>query len=178
MNLPAQYDWLAKEPGPRMLIEALRLIGTKEVPGAKDNPTIIAWAKEVGGSVDDIYTDDSIPWCGLFAAVIAKRAGWEIPARPLWALAWSDWGNRAETPMLSDILTFKRKGGGHVGLYVGEDRTHFHVLGGNQRDSVSIVRIERSRLAAARRAPWKLAQPANVRVVKLAATGTVSTNEA
>ena len=34
--------------------------------------------------------------------------------------------------MLGDILTFKRNGGGHVGLYVGEDKDCYHVLGGNQ----------------------------------------------
>lgn len=33
---------------------------------------------------------------------------------------------------------------------VGEDLTHFHVLGGNQGDRVSTMRIEKSRLVACR----------------------------
>src|SRR5690349_6102284 len=85
--LPARYGWLAREPGPKMLIEALKLYGTLESPGSKNNPTIIAWAKEVGGEVADVYAADSIPWCGLFMAVIAKRAGKDLPVHPLWALS-------------------------------------------------------------------------------------------
>jgi cell wall-associated NlpC family hydrolase len=36
--------------------------------------------------------------------------------------------------MLGDVLVFRRGGGGHVALYVGEDEEAFHVLGGNQAD--------------------------------------------
>jgi hypothetical protein len=38
-----------------------------------------------------------------------------------------------------------RSGGGHVAFAVGEDATHFHVLGGNQGARVSIMRIEKAR---------------------------------
>ena len=75
-------------------------------------------------------------------------------------------------------MTFKRKGGGHVGIYVGEDNTHYHVLGGNQNNSVSVSRIAKSRLFKARRTAWKVAQPANVRKVFLEAKGVITTNEA
>jgi cell wall-associated NlpC family hydrolase len=80
--------------------------------------------------------------------------------------------------MLGDVLVFKRQGGGHVGLYVGEDKDAYHVLGGNQSDSVSITRILKDRLHAARRCTWKTAQPANVRRVFLSGSGAVSQNEA
>lgn len=30
MPLPVQYAWLSKEPGPKMLLEALKLFGTIE----------------------------------------------------------------------------------------------------------------------------------------------------
>jgi hypothetical protein len=79
--------------------------------------------------------------------------------------------------MLGDILTFKRNGGGHVGIYVGEDAAYYHVLGGNQNNSVSVSRIAKNRLHQARRTAWKIAQPANVRQVMLAAKGTITTNE-
>ena len=69
--------------------------------------------------------------------------------------------------MLGHILTFTRNGGGHVGIYVGEDTTCYHVLGGNQSNQVNVMRIEKSRLSQARRTAWKIAQPSNVRVVKL-----------
>jgi len=48
------------------------------------------------------------------------------------------------------VLVFDRAGGGHVGFYVGEDLTSYDVLGGNQGDRVSIMRLEKSRCVARR----------------------------
>ncbi len=175
--LPARYAWLAREPSPKMLVEALKLFGTMEASGKANNPVILAWAKEIGGEVADAYLADSIPWCGLFMAVVAKRAGKEVPKHPLWALSWSAFGAKPPTPALGDVLVFTRNGGGHVGLYVGEDGVAFHVLGGNQSDRVCITRIAKARLYAVRRPLYRV-QPANVRRVVLASTGTLSTNEA
>jgi uncharacterized protein (TIGR02594 family) len=160
-----------------MIVEALKLFGTMEKPGAANNPTIVAWAQEVGGEVADVYKADSIPWCGLFMAVVAKRAGKEPPKHPLWALSWSVFGARSSAPALGDVLVFTRSGGGHVGLYVGEDASAFHVLGGNQSDSVCITRIAKARLYAARRPLYRV-EPANVRPIRLEATGALSLNEA
>ncbi|MFN8828837.1 MAG: TIGR02594 family protein [Labrys sp. (in: a-proteobacteria)] len=175
-ELPKAYAWLNDEPGPRILREALALHGVKEVVGTGSNPLILGWAKECG--LDDVYRSDATAWCGLFLAVIAKRAGWSVPDSPLWALNWGTFGTKSDQPMLGDVLTFSRQSGGHVGLYVGEDASHFHVLGGNQGDQVSIVRIARVRMKAARRSPWRVKQPDNVRPVTLNATGApVSTNE-
>lgn len=72
-----------------------------------------------------------MPWCGLFMAVCAKRAGHPFGQKALSAKEWANWGQHAVTPMLGDILIFTRKGGGHVGLYAGEDDEAYHVLGGN-----------------------------------------------
>ncbi len=175
MPITCPYTWLTKEPGPRMIVEALKLFGTIEGAGSKDNPTILAWAKAVG--LGKVYSHDSIPWCGLFMAVVATRAGKQIGDSPLWALSWADFGVASPTPMLGDVLTFKRDGGGHVTLYVGEDSTTFHCLGGNQSDKVCITRIAKSRLYRARRPIYNL-QPANVRKITLAASGKISSNEA
>lgn len=177
-DLPKRYAALSKERAPRMLLEALALYGTLEKPGAANNPTIIAWAKEVGGAVADVYKADSIPWCGLFMAVVAKRSTWEPPRNPLWALSWSAFGKPVDVPMLGDVLVFTRNGGGHVGIYVGEDATAYHVLGGNQSDAVTITRIARGRLYTARQSAWKRAAPAARRRIFWGATGPVSTNEA
>jgi uncharacterized protein (TIGR02594 family) len=174
--LPARYRFLAAEPGPRMLIEALQLFGTTEAAGKANNAVIVGWAHECG--LARIYSHDAIPWCGLFMAVVAKRAGWGFPDSPLWALSWADWGRPSDKPMLGDVLTFKRPGGGHVGLYVGEDAGAFHVLGGNQSDAVTITRIARSRFYRARQAPWRIAPPGNRRVIRMAGNGPLSSNEA
>ncbi len=175
-RLPAAYAWLAKEPGPKILIEALKLFGTLETPGARSNPTILAWAKELG--LDGAYSTDSIPWCGLFTAIVAKRAGFDPVANPLWARNWATFGTKADKASLGDVLVFARDGGGHVGLYVGEDAGAYHVLGGNQSDKVCVTRILKGRCIAVRRCAWRVDQPANVRPVRLAATGAVSKNEA
>lgn len=175
--LPVQYGWLAREPGPRMIVEALKLHGTFEAPGTANNPKIIAWAREAGGAVADVYKADSIPWCGLFMAVVAKRAGKTVPRNPLWALSWSAFGAPTSLPRLGDVLVFLRNGGGHVALYVGEDAEAFHCLGGNQSDAVNIKRVAKFRLYAARR-PLYHVQPANVRRIHLASGGALSLNEA
>jgi uncharacterized protein (TIGR02594 family) len=149
------YEWLSKEGAPKMLVEALKLYGTKETVGKANNPLILLWAQEVGGTVAKDYTADSIPWCGLAMAIVAKRAEKEIPAGPLWALNWKNFGEETKEPGLGDILVFKRKTAtgtaGHVGLYIGEDSECYHVLGGNQSDAFNIARVPKERLVAARR---------------------------
>lgn len=170
------YDWLKKETAPRILVQAVKQLGVKEFVGKEHNPVILAWAKNLG--LERIYTNDEIPWCGLFVAECCRAAGLEVVERPLWALNWAKYGTPVTEPMLGDVLTFKRNGGGHVGIYVGEDNTHYHVLGGNQNNSVSVSRIAKSRLYKARRTAWKIAQPTNVRKVQLEPKGVITTNEA
>jgi len=169
------YDWLKDERSPKILVEAIKHLGVKEIVGSSHNPEIIRWARELNISW---YTNDEIPWCGLFIAYCAKMAGVEVVDAPLRALSWSTYGTAVSEPMLGDILTFRRDGGGHVGLYVGEDAMYYHVLGGNQGNSVSVTRIAKSRLHKARRTAWRVKQPSNVRKIFLEAHGTITTNEA
>ena len=175
MNLPKAYQWLAQEPAPRHLLKAVELYGVTETVGSKHNPVIMGWARELG--LDKVYTSDEIPWCGLYTAVVIHRAQRPVVEGPLWALNWNKFGVQVTTPMLGDILTFSRKGGGHVGFYVGEDSAAYHVLGGNQGNKVSVTRIAKSRLSQARRPAYN-SQPSNIRRVFLAANGALSINEA
>lgn len=181
-NHDPRYAWVWREQGPRILREALHLHGTIEFPGEQNNPLILEWAKEVDPRHDDWlggwYTEDSTPWCGLYVGICARRAGFPHNQKLLAAKEWANWGEPVLTPMLGDVLVFTREGGGHVGFYIGEDDTAFHVLGGNQSDAVNIKRISKKRLFAARRCDWKISQPSNVRAVKLAANGKLSENEA
>lgn len=183
--LPKQYAWLGKEPGPNMLMHALALYGTVEFAGRANNPIIMAWAVETG--YEKVYTHDAIAWCGLGQSVVAKRAGWEHSpgGNALWALNWALWGTRIDPAlaMLGDVGVWKRysKGkviGGHVGQIIGyDDAGFYHVLGFNQTDQVNIARKRISETFAVRRAPWRFAQPPNVRRVKVAASGAVSKKE-
>jgi uncharacterized protein (TIGR02594 family) len=175
MNLPKKYQWLQKEPAPRHLLKAIELYGTTEIVGPQNNPVIMGWAQELSLKQ---YTNDDIPWCGLYVAIVMKRADREVVKDPLWARNWAKFGVESKVPMLGDVLVFQRETGGHVGLYVFESKTHFGVLGGNQGNAVSIVMIAKNRLIACRRPPYHT-QPLNVRKIALDSTGVpVSTNEA
>jgi uncharacterized protein (TIGR02594 family) len=182
--LQKNYEWLTAyaAAGPTTVIEALKLYGVHEGIGDADNPEILGWAKELG--ITD-YVHDAEPWCGLFMAYVALKAGDQAPAKPLWALSWAAFGTPVSAPYFGDTVVFRRFDpytkkliGGHVGIYIGEDDSCYHVLGGNESDSVTITRIPKERLFAARRPPNLNPLPANVKKIMLPPSGTLSTNEA
>ena len=172
----SSYSFLKNETAPKILVEAYKLIGTKELLGKDNNPTILEWADKIG--LKKQYTADEIPWCGLFMAYVAFKAGKNFPINPLWARNWMTFGTKEDKAMLGDVLVFSRgANSGHVGIYVGEDTKCYYVLGGNQGDAVSITKILKTRCIAIRRTAWSKAQPENVRVIKLNVSGEISTNE-
>jgi hypothetical protein len=59
-------------------------------------------------------------------------------------------------PVTGPVLTFEGGSGAHVGFAVGQDDTHFYVLGGDQSDAVTIARIAKSRFLRAR---WPATYP-------------------
>ncbi|WP_294260801.1 TIGR02594 family protein [uncultured Sphingomonas sp.] len=145
---------------PAWLKAARAKLGTREAPGAANNPTIIGWGKRLGVKVLGIaYNADSVPWCGVFVAECLDRGGIDLAAEGMHrmrvavrAKAWATWGANLAADRLAPgaILVFDREGGGHVGFYVGEDAKAYHVLGGNQGDAVSITRILKARCVARR----------------------------
>ncbi|SEC00012.1 TIGR02594 family protein [Bradyrhizobium erythrophlei] len=139
----------AKEIGRPLWLEAgIKLIGTKEGVGSKDNPVIIDWAKDEGGDIAAEYTHDSIPWCALFANHILTKVGLK-GTKTLWALDFA--GNwpavKLAGPAVGAFAPMKRTGGGHIMVVVGKDQ-HRNVmgLGGNQSDAVNIGPFATSRL--------------------------------
>jgi uncharacterized protein (TIGR02594 family) len=175
-----EYAWLEKIGDlPNVIDIALKEIGVTEDPGKANDPEIMSWAQEVGSSaIGWKYNADEIPWCGLFVAMVIKRAKkTPLPKGPLYALNWATYGNRTHYSVLGDILVFKRNGGGHVGFYIGQDESAYHVLGGNQSDRVCITRISKSRLYQVRRPPFKYKLPESAKKYHLAATGKISKNE-
>ena len=177
--LPIQYSDLKNEYMIPIAREAMALFGTTEFAGNANNPVITGWAKEVNEKIGSFYQSDSLAWCALFMSVCAKRAGYTPPDGfdSLRAKSFAKWGDPiVGEPMLWDILVFERQGGGHVGLYVGEDKTCYHVLGGNQGDKVSFARIPKERLFAARRSPLNSC-PKNMRRIYREPKGLISHNE-
>ena len=157
---------------------ARSLIGVREIPGARHSETILGWARNLGAKVLGITVkDDETPWCGLFAAHVMDHVGIVPPPIAVRASSWGLWGRKLINPRPGCILTFTREGGGHVGFYVGEDSTHYHVLGGNQGNAVSITRIAKARLSEMRWPDGVTLPPA--KVVRLSPSGTpVTSNEA
>ncbi|MBB5696996.1 TIGR02594 family protein [Sphingomonas yantingensis] len=163
---------------PAWLTAARAKLGTREAPGVANNPTILGWAKRLGVKVLGIaYNADSVPWCGLFVAWCLSDAGFDLAADGLHrmrvavrASAWATWGSNLARDRLAPgaILVFERPGGGHVGFYVGEDTAAYHVLGGNQGDSVTVTRIAKARLVASR---WPKGVPVIGAPVRLATSG-------
>jgi uncharacterized protein (TIGR02594 family) len=139
---------------------------------------LLSWAKEVGAS--SYYHNDDTPWCALFMAHCAKVAGFALPPDPLAALSWAKFGTAApgNVAMLGDVLVKARAGGGHVGIYVGENATHYAVLGGNQGDQVCIALFPKWVFSHIRRCAWKVAQPTNVRPILIGAASTKAVSEA
>ncbi len=134
------------------LLEAQRCIGITETTGPANNPLIIGW----GARLRINYAADEIPWCGLFVAhCIGSQLPLEpLPINPLGARNWARSGVACAVPQPGAIMVFWRKsmasGLGHVAFYVGEDARSYHVLGGNQGDTVSVTRMARTRFVAAR----------------------------
>lgn len=98
-----------------------------------------------------------------------------LPTNPLSALAWADFGIDA-APAPGAVLVFRRPGGGHVGLYAGENADSYVVLGGNQGNRVKLSNVEKSRCVAIR---WPRTGGAETGGrVNATAAGGVSRNEA
>lgn len=179
-ELPEQYRWLPKiKELPLTIVRALELLGVAEIVGKGSNQTILAWRDELNLAGIRIagYSDDDIPWCGLFAAIVAHRARKEPVKDPLWARNWAKFGVKSPKASLGDCLVFERNGGGHVGWYVAEDATAYHVLGGNQGNKVCVTRIAKDRCIAVRR-PKYFSQPPSVKPYIVKSTGALSSNEA
>ena len=137
------------------ITEAKSALGRNE---ARDRSWLMDWLKRDGRSLGGPGKN---PWCGDFVETCIRMALPDEPllgalgANPYWARNWLLFG-QAVQPITGAVLIFERGAGGHVGFAVGQDETHFFVLGGNQSDAVTIARIAKSRLLGAR---WPATYP-------------------
>jgi uncharacterized protein (TIGR02594 family) len=153
-------------------------LGTREIPGRTHNNLLISFLNTAARYNGVVWKDDEMPWCGGFVAACLVQAGVEPVKIAARAKSWATWGSNLRPDRLAPgaVLVFEREGGGHVGFYVGQDSTHYHVLGGNQGNCVSISRIARNRLVASR---WPKGIPVIGGPVRLLASGAkASENEA
>lgn len=161
---------------PPWIEKGLEVLGLHE---ARDKAALSKWLRSDGATLGD---PSKLPWCGDY---VDTCIGLSLPDEPMpgklgenpyWALNWGLLGVKV-APCLHAIVTFKRPSGGHVGFLMGEDKTHYKVLGGNQGNTVSYAWIEKSRMRAIR---WPSTAAKMVRhpLPILKRTGPTSTNEA
>lgn len=181
MRISNDYAWLGNIPdAPLMIKEAVRIgkLNTNEILGPKSNPEIMKLAEIAG--VANIYKSDETAWCAVAMSAIAILAFKELPFTGfdrLRAASFLKFGTAVSEPLLGDVLVFTRTGGGHVGLYVGEDKDCYHVAGGNQSNQFNVIRIAKNRLSGARRPNYKV-MPKSAKKYFLSPLGAVSKNEA
>lgn len=158
---------------PPWFVEARRKIGLQE---KLNNKTLREYLKSDGSTLGD---PAKLPWCGDFIETVIALTLPNEPMvdNPYYALNWRKFGVPIETVALGALAPFQRTGGGHIGIIVGHDKTHFHVLGGNQSNAITIVRIDKDRLSGPLR--WPLTYPLPTKALPFSTIdATISTNEA
>jgi len=122
----------------RILDRALDFYGLREIPGEKNNPTILKFFTDVGHKW---VQSDETAWCSAFINWLAwdlrlSRSG-ELDAR-----SWLNVGEETPVPNKGDIAILWRESidswKGHVGLYIRSNDSYIWLLGGNQSNEVNI----------------------------------------
>lgn len=160
---------------PAWLTEARTLLGTREVAGSGNNPTIMGWAD----NLDQWYPGDDVPWCGLFVAHCMAAGAPDEPQsfNRLGARNWLEYGEPCG-PELGAVAVFWRthktnSWNGHVAICTGVSDTAIRMIGGNQSDNVTETWISRDRLLGFRKPKGH-----TLHVAPSARTGALSRSEA
>ncbi len=133
---------------PPWMTIAQNKLGLHEV---RNNKELKEFLKSDGNTLGD---PAKLPWCGDFVETCIAVALPQEPMiiNPYWALNWLKFGIEIDKskPIFGCILIAVRDGGGHVAFVVGHDKDYFHVLGGNQSNSVSVMKLAKSRVKGLR----------------------------
>ncbi len=128
---------------------ALRKRGLHE---RNNNSELRAFLKSDGKTLGD---PAQLPWCGDFVetCIAVTLADAVLPGNPYLARNWLKFGQTVD-PCFGSVLVFwrgSRNGtSGHVGFYYSEDDDTYHVLGGNQSNTISVTSLRKERLLGAR----------------------------
>jgi uncharacterized protein (TIGR02594 family) len=141
---------------------AQRFIGIKEVRGKIDNPQIVAMLR-----LDAEWPEgDEVPWCSAFVNYIAWLL--RLPrSKSLRARSWLEIGLpiefQNEMKVGFEVVILQRgkgeqpgreviKAPGHVGFFAGlAEPDGIYILGGNQRNTVSIKNYPMEKVLGVRR---------------------------
>lgn len=138
----------------KIIKTALTQYGIAEVRGLQHNPEILKYFRQSGF---EYINDDETPWCSAFVNWVAFMTDHERTEK-LNARSWLDIGKviQEEEPLIGDVVIFWRGADpngwqGHVAFYIGENETHYFVLGGNQSNMVCIKPYPKTKLLGFRR---------------------------
>ena len=125
---------------PEWLKIAESYIGTTEIAGDKDNPAIVGFHDYT----DLNANDDETPWCASFVNACLVKGGQKGTYKAN-ARSFLGWGSGIKYPPLGAVVVTYRGNptgpSGHVGFYYGIENDLIKILGGNQRDSVCILKF-------------------------------------
>jgi uncharacterized protein (TIGR02594 family) len=124
---------------------AKKYIGTAEIPGPRNNPTILRMLKSTNIGAPYNQTE-ATPWCSAAVNLIMTEARDLDPTIPRGtmsaaAISWASWGIELEYGQYGCIVVMTRPGGNHVGFYYDEDDNGVRILGGNQGGQECIKRF-------------------------------------
>ena len=130
---------------------ARKEVGTLEW-GDGSNPKVVAYFRDAGHPE---VKDDETAWCAAFVGAMIRRAG-GTPTDALNARSYLKWGTPVslDEAKPGDVVVFRRGNStwqGHVAFFMAKDGDKIAVLGGNQRDAVSIARYPAADLLGIRR---------------------------
>ncbi|HEV7278380.1 MAG TPA: TIGR02594 family protein [Devosiaceae bacterium] len=137
---------------PEWLVEAFALEGLTAIVGSRHEGQVLEFFAEAG---HPWVKDDETAWCAAFEHAMLGRAGIKGTGS-LAARSYLDWGQEVTKPQRGDVVVFKRGNSawqGHVAFYLGEDKTHVWVIGGNQSNAVTVARYSKKSLLGYRRPP-------------------------
>jgi len=133
---------------PPWVAEGQRKLGLHE---KLNNAALKAYLKSDGQTLGD---PSKLPWCGDFIETIIALTLPKEPmvVNPYWAANWLKFGKALpeERYYLGAIGVKSRTGGNHVFTIVGHDKVNVHGLGGNQSDSISVVKIPKTAITGMR----------------------------
>lgn len=130
-------------------------VGLKEIKGVRHNPTILGWLRDFGKNIGRWgKSRDETPWCAVFVSHCLDAAGMQTTKSAL-AASYATYG-KPSTFETGDVIVIKRtktgadastgsRAGFHVGFLVRCTKTHYLILGGNQRNRVSKVWYSKKR---------------------------------
>lgn len=145
------------KPGdPPWLVAARTYVGTREGPKEENNPTVVGWIRNFGKNLRSRFArnNDSTAWCATFVSAMLDEAGVEGTNHAL-ARSYLCWG-RPTRPRRGAICVIKKKtkgpdqgtgsrAGYHVGFLVHLSKNNIWLLGGNQRNRVSVQAFPKGR---------------------------------